>query len=572
MPRVSSYVRLLAVLLLVLAGVAATGTTPARAATQDITVSLYRVVELSCDEGAGEACGNDYYPKFEIDHQGLFDGRDTYCCGHGSDFRTNWVYTATVDTSHNPVDIQMQLWDQDDLTQDDPIHWTQSGSADLNLRFDLNTCTFTGGGLTSQQGADMPTLAGESEGSGEDSARGYFTITTPSCVTMANTADSDGDGIMNTWEVPGKGLDFNNDGTVDLPLGDEPYGAVPYRKDLFVEADYMTADKPQPGALDDVVKAFAAAPVDEYPDPSDPTKKKYRGINLHTTEDESLPNVALLRFESDGPGTLDDFNDLKHGNPAGSCTGFFGTPADRSSPNCANILQAKRQVYRYMIFGNSYVEMPGSSGDSEWDTAGPPRGGNDFMVTLGSWAPASFTSLGGRKNAEASTFMHELGHTLSLGHGGDDAINCKPNYLSVMNYTLQFADNDASRPLDYSSTAKQTALGTTPTTTLNETGLNENNGVYGTPSDPPRSTVYGVGASSRPLPPRAAPSTGTGRTAIRRPVSPPTSTGSRPSAIAAPPAPDSTCTATTTGPTSSTTPASTPTSSPTAHGRTCRRS
>ncbi|WP_405891542.1 DUF11 domain-containing protein [Streptomyces sp. NBC_00133] len=505
MPRVRSFVRLFAVLLLVLAGVATTGTTPAQAATQDITISLYRVVELSCDEGAGEACGNDYYPKFEIDHQGLFDGRDTYCCGHGSDFRTNWVRTATVDTSHNPVDIQMQLWDQDDLSQDDPIRWTNSGSADLNLRFDLNTCTFTGGGLTSQQGADVPTLAGESEGSGEDSARGYFTITTPFCVGLADSVDSDGDGIMNTWEVPGKGLDFDKDGTPDLPLGDAAYGAVPYRKDLFVEADYMAADKPQPGALTDVVNAFAKAPVDEYPDPADATKTKYRGINLHTVEGESVPNVAPLRFESDGPGTQDDFNDLKSGNPVGPCTGFFGTPADRSSPNCANILLAKRQVYRYMIFGNSYVEAPGSSGDSEWDLTGPPRGGNDFIVTLGSWAATSFTSLGGKKNAEAATFMHEFGHTLGLGHGGDDFTNCKPNYLSVMNYTLQFADNDPSRPLDYSSTTKQTALGTTPGTVLNETGLNENSGLYGTPSDPARNTVYGVGGKLRVAPATSGP-------------------------------------------------------------------
>ncbi|GEB55440.1 DUF11 domain-containing protein [Streptomyces gardneri] len=499
MPRVSSYFRLFAVFLLVLAGVSVAGATPAQAATQDITISLYRVVELSCDEGAGEACGNDYYPKFEIDHQGLFDGRDTYCCAHGADIRTNWVRTATVDTSHNPVDIQMQLWDQDDLTQDDPIRWTKSGSADLNLRFDLNTCTFTGSGLTPQQGADVPTLAGESEGSGEDSARGYFTITTPFCVGLADTVDSDGDGIMNTWEVDGKGLDFDKDGTPDLPLGDAAYGAVPYRKDLFVEADYMAADKPQPGALTDVVNAFAQAPVDEYPDPGNPAKKKYRGINLHAVEGESLPNVTPLTFYSSGPGPQDDFNDLKSGNPAGPCTGFFGTPADRSSPNCANILQAKRQVYRYMIFGNSYAESPGSSGSSEWSAAGP-QGGNDFLVTVGSWGTLALNNVGGRRNAEASTFMHELGHTLSLGHGGDDFANCKPNYLSVMNYTLQFANNDSARPLDYSSAAKRTALGTTPATVLDEASLNENNGVHGTPADPARNTVYGIGGKLRVAP------------------------------------------------------------------------
>jgi hypothetical protein len=34
--------------------------------------------------------------------------------------------------------------------------------------------------------------------------------------------------------------------------------------------------------------------------------------------------------------------------------------------------------------------------------------------------------------------MHEFGHTLGLNHGGaeTDAINCKPNYISVMNYAF----------------------------------------------------------------------------------------------------------------------------------------
>ncbi len=32
--------------------------------------------------------------------------------------------------------------------------------------------------------------------------------------------------------------------------------------------------------------------------------------------------------------------------------------------------------------------------------------------------------------------MHELGHNLGLRHGGMDDLNCKPNYLSVMNYFL----------------------------------------------------------------------------------------------------------------------------------------
>ncbi|WP_214317863.1 DUF11 domain-containing protein [Nonomuraea sediminis] len=476
------------------------GTTPAQAATVEVTVHLYRVVELSCDEGAGEACGNDYYPKFEIDHQGLFDGRDDFCCAHGSDFRTNWVRKVNVDTSHNPVAIHLELWDQDDLSQDDVIHWAKTGDY-LDLDFNLDTCVFTGGGLTAQQGAGIPSLAGESETSGPDSARGYFTITTPHCLDVAKDADSDNDGLLNTWETPGQGYNINGDDKVDLALGDPPYNALPYRKDLFVEADAMTGFAPQPGALDDVVKAFADAPVDPYPDPADATKTKYRGVNLHTAVDESnLPVVSGILFQTDGTaknpdGTdkLDDFNDLKNAKPRGPCTGHFGTVADRADSNCEFILKAKRDAFRYMIFGDTHAENLKSSGISEWaETA--PHGGNDFMVTLGAIGGTATAILNGRRNSEAATFMHEFGHTLGLGHGGGDYTNCKPNYLSVMNYTLQFTIRDPARPLDYSSAVRGTDL-----PRLDEAHLNENNGVRGTPN-PARNTVYGVNGKVRVAP------------------------------------------------------------------------
>ncbi len=82
-------------------------------------------------------------------------------------------------------------------------------------------------------------------------------------------------------------------------------------------------------------------------------------------------------------------------------------------------------------------------------------GGNDFMVTLASLAPI------GRDNT-AGTFMHELGHTLGLRHGGGDDKHYKPNYLSVMNYAWQFPqeknakDGGLGWSLDYSPVALPT--------------------------------------------------------------------------------------------------------------------
>ena len=74
------------------------------------------------------------------------------------------------------------------------------------------------------------------------------------------------------------------------------------------------------------------------------------------------------------------------------------------------------------------------------------------------------------EDMQAGTLMHELGHTLGLYHGGagTNDYNCKPNYLSVMNYLYQFnlggfASNTpgvatntpmrANRPLDFSRNA-----------------------------------------------------------------------------------------------------------------------
>ena len=64
--------------------------------------------------------------------------------------------------------------------------------------------------------------------------------------------------------------------------------------------------------------------------------------------------------------------------------------------------------------------------------------------------------------------MHELGHNLSLEHGGGDATNCKPNYLSIMNYLFQFSNFVSGRPLDYSRSALAT---------LNKETLNEPDGI-----------------------------------------------------------------------------------------------
>ena len=76
-------------------------------------------------------------------------------------------------------------------------------------------------------------------------------------------------------------------------------------------------------------------------------------------------------------------------------------------------------------------------------------GGNDFVVSLGSWGLVNGHNVG-TTDQQTGTLFHEFGHTLGLRHGGGDNVNCKPNYESVMSYTRQFSSTVANRALDYS--------------------------------------------------------------------------------------------------------------------------
>jgi uncharacterized membrane protein len=286
-------------------------------------------------------------------------------------------------------------------------------------------------------------------------------------------ADDDGDALCDTWET--EGVDGDGDGDIDLFLGTNPE-----RKDLFVEVDYMVcaptnggcpgvhSHRPQDAGLAKVVTAFANADV-VNPDLS-------FGITLHIQVDDAVPEIPAVRFKTDAPGARDDFNDLKHGSPPDRCgadaTGFLGTVLDRAHADCEAILAAREMVFRYAIFGHTHIHDTDSSGIAE-------IGGNDFMVTVGTWSDGSIRANGGsqilsvaRAEVEGATFMHELGHTLGLRHGGGDNTNCKPNYLSIMNYAFQMRHIVPNRPFNYSFPKLPT---------IDESQLDETLGVQGLP-------------------------------------------------------------------------------------------
>ncbi len=274
------------------------------------------------------------------------------------------------------------------------------------------------------------TAVGGMEGLGylpESSAYSYASDVSPSgCVVVGaaaswgyqsapfyTIADTDGDSLCDHWEI--NGIDINGDGIIDLDL--PGMGADPMHKDIFVEVDAMAGRAPAQATLDRVVKAFANAPV-ENPD------ENY-GINLHIQYDQK--NLPL----NDWSDPSADFQLVKSNN--------FGTENERNHANSASILEAKRKVFRYGVFGDKVISK-NLLGLGEFH-------GDDFFVTLG-----SMPRPGGTPDQQAGTFMHELGHTLGLDHGGGDSDNYKPNYHSVMNYlwTVPKKTYAKSWVLDYS--------------------------------------------------------------------------------------------------------------------------
>ena len=247
-----------------------------------------------------------------------------------------------------------------------------------------------------------------------------------SCVEVeSELIDTDGDGIFDIWETVG--IDIDNDGVAELPsdqigtdFAGNPIALDPMRKDILVEIDYFTcaepggdcdagdghSHRPRAGVLADAVDVFDQAPV-ANPGPED-------GIALWVVEDEALAHQ--------------DNCDLDDGCFDGLKEQFFGTPSERGDPD---LIAAKALVFRYALWVHNKEEGNSSSGEAD-GSAGVP--GDDFVVSLGSpnWSGGT-----GSAGEQLGTFIHELGHTLGLGHGGGDNVNCKPNYVSLMNYIFQ---------------------------------------------------------------------------------------------------------------------------------------
>ena len=263
----------------------------------------------------------------------------------------------------------------------------------------------------------------------------YLTMVKIAGWIVSGTSDTDGDGLLDEWET--SGMKKDEDG-VDLDL--PGMGADPERPDIFVEIDHFVdektgaAFKPDSDALRMVWESF-----DKH------------GINLHIDAGPDSVDYVTGKTWGDKSGANEIKRDFSKAFNLGSNYSNWNEIA------IENFDLNRCNTFRYCLFVNKWETYYGDAGSSGIAENVP---GQFFIVAdagefeggklVGGLTDKGSTAIGG-------TFMHELGHTLGLDHGGidgdslaKDGTQYKPNYLSIMNYLFQFTGLVGTNELNYS--------------------------------------------------------------------------------------------------------------------------
>ena len=412
---------------------------PALAATRPVTLTINELDQLGSFD---PTTLGDFYAKVtingneqdtsEIDFTNPFDG---FIIPTGNLLPSPWVVTQNVPSDAVTVPVHIEIWDSDFPDGDDQADINPGAGQAIDLEVNMATGKWSGDVNWPDNCVFGPT---DPDSNG---AKICFDLN-----TVSTGGDLDGDGLPDTAEQRGV-LDGGNNLVVDLPT----FGANPFRKDIFVEADCLVAANhthcPQQNAISDIVSAFARAPVSN----EDGTT----GVQLHV--DTGALYGAGIIHSVPGPGgvtgTYGDFGGGGNQIPeAGNeIIESFASPKGNGVPfvNLKNVYfnSVREPYFHYVIFGHQTNARQLLNDCTSGETNGV--GGHDFMVTLGGLNAASGPCWGvdaggnsvGTRLEQGGTFMHELGHSLGLRHGGNEAIpNNKPNYLSVMNYSFQMCN------------------------------------------------------------------------------------------------------------------------------------
>ncbi len=473
-PRGHVRALLLALALGAIAVAALAGAATARAEAVSVTITHVECVD-DCDEEGLEALGEstaDLYAKVFI------NGQEQPRTPRGDDDPSMdpfWVVGAQVPDTVQNVPITIQIWDYDSTSGDD-LGDASPRNGDNNLDFRVSTVTGKWVDPTgNEDNVNWPQSCVTGDGGDDDEPRVKVCFDVS---TQSTSGDSDGDGLLDGWER--NGYNDDGDGTIDVDL--PAMGAHVGHKDAFLELDSVAGRAPTHAGIQAMKKAFAAAPLNAGSNAgtrnadnggpgvsAPPNPDGRRGIDLHVdtgglvdpTAREGAPTGSCSDGVDNGADGLVDGNDptciARLTNYLDASVENPGAPdcgdgadndgdgkSDASDPDClvgdnlggGNVIAAPGacgldaafyasktanfNANRRLIF--RYAQMSARPGTCGGASGGQGEiGGNDFTVF----------------NLDAGTVMHELGHTLNLHHGGGQDNNCKPNYVSLMNYDNQ---------------------------------------------------------------------------------------------------------------------------------------
>jgi hypothetical protein len=435
MNRTPSWITVRALLLLVAVLLAR----PVAATDWTVSVTLHEAESTSDDDASGE---DDLYLEASfsttvgIGGSGLVSTKPQHVDNRNHIF-PDWTLTSPqvsggVDTT---VEIALQLKDHDWGANPDDVFDIHNDPRfrDLVLVFQPATHLLSikdlGGWQTPRCALGGITTEGFH---GDDRGRILFSVSA-SLIGSAE-GDSDGDGLLDSWEICG--VDGNGDGTVDVDL--PAMGADPYRKDLFVEIDWMMENagpdphshEPWLPALLNAWHEFDAAPV---------TSPGGSGIALHVDVGQLFADYELdfhrdqnpeirvdptgsLDLSGDGIPDIGDLGALGAGSPGGgeaiqeignlapSPAGkIFEPGSEFATLKAMHFASTRESVFHYALFAHSITHPlePGASGAGErcprspqWTPAGaeasvPQNLGadgrlwtcDDLVVALGGWPP-----------------------------------------------------------------------------------------------------------------------------------------------------------------------------------------
>jgi hypothetical protein len=232
------------------------------------------------------------------------------------------------------------------------------------------------------------------------------------CLYVRDLRDTDGDGLMDGWEVLGYNpAKYEVSGPV-LPL--PSWGANPRHKDMFVEVDYRRLNKSENDQLvsKHMYASAAVGMADMFADDTtldsarrmkhaqsmaNPDHRPGISVHLDTGVVPQSPADMTIYGDWGGYSAVDAI-------PDPNMPGNF-IPQKPANSWLTDMAPWRRGIFHYAL---------------AYDTGGG-------QCAVGIFCEFDFT--------RAYYGAHEMGHTLGLQHsGGGNEPNCKPNYPSVMSY------------------------------------------------------------------------------------------------------------------------------------------